>query len=161
MPGGGGGGSHGQSHVRWHRVTVAVGCQPCGFKAPAGSTPGHPQEGYYRTCRHTWKISHSNREIPADSGDTSVESAMTDERHNSDYEMPAEPHHYQGITFFKSQWTLSPGYYEHIRQILHVLNGHGGGSRTTFQFSYHAARNHVMVTFRPGLKACMGWVTMR
>ena len=43
---------------------------------------------------------------------------------------------------------------------LHDLNGHGGGNRTVFQFSYHAARNHVMETFRPGLKVSTGWMTM-
>ena len=77
-----------------------------------------------------------------------------------DGEAPADQHPCQCTTFIRSQRTLSPRYYEHNGQILHDLNGHGVGSQTTFQFSYHTTRNRVMMTFRPGLKACTGLVTM-
>ena len=42
-------------------------------------------------------------------------------------------HPCEGSTFIKSRRTLSPGYYEHVRQMLHDLNGHGGGRRMGFQ----------------------------
>ena len=41
-------------------------------------------------------------------------------------------HLYEGSTFIKSRRTLSPGYYEHVRQMLHDLNGYGGGSQMGF-----------------------------
>ena len=78
----------------------------------------------------------------------------------ADDEAPADQHSCQDTMFIRSQWTLSPGYYECIRQILHDLNGQGRGSQIAFQFCCHAARNCIMVTFRPGLKACMGRVIM-
>ena len=74
-------------------------------------------------------------------------------------EMPSS-HACEGSTFIKSRRTLSPWYYEHVRQMLHDLNGHGGGSQMAFQFSYHAVRNHVLVSFRPSLKDCTGQVTL-
>ena len=69
-------------------------------------------------------------------------------------------HACEGSMFIKSRGALSPGYYEQVRQILHNLNRHGGSSWMAFQFSYHAVRNHVLVSFRPGLKDCMGPVTL-
>ena len=45
-------------------------------------------------------------------------------------------------------------------QIPHDLNGHGSARQTAFQFSYHATRNHLMVTFRPSLKTCTGRLMM-
>ena len=45
-------------------------------------------------------------------------------------------------------------------QIPHYLNGHGSARQTAFQFSYHATRNHLMVTFRPSLKTCIGQLMM-
>ena len=108
---------------------------------------------------HIRPLSHSNR-------DTSIATrtamatlrmpAMTLEGAASwegDDEAPADQHPRQGTPFIRSQQMLSPGYYEHIRQILHNLNGHGNSSRMVFQFSYHTARNHVMVT----LHARGGW----
>ena len=77
-----------------------------------------------------------------------------------DDEVTADQCPCQGTTSIRSRWMLSSGYYEHIRQIIHDLNGHGGGSRMAFQFRYHSARNCVMVNFRPGLKACTGLVMM-
>ena len=41
-------------------------------------------------------------------------------------------HACEGSTNIKSRRTLSPWYYEHVRQMLHDLNGHGGGSRMAF-----------------------------
>ena len=69
-------------------------------------------------------------------------------------------HTCEGSTFIKSRRTLSPGYYEHVRQMLHDLNGHGGGSWMGFQFSYNAIRNSVLLAFRPGLKNCTGRVAL-
>ena len=73
--------------------------------------------------------------------------------------MPSS-HACEGSTFIKSPRTPSPGYYKHIRKILHDLNGHCGSSRMAFQFSDHTIRNHVLVSFRPGLKDCTGRVTL-
>ena len=76
---------------------------------------------------------------------------------------PAETpssHACEGSTFIKSQRTLSPGYFKHVRQILHDLNGHSGSSWMAFQFSYHAVRNRVLVAFRPSLKDCTGRVML-
>ena len=66
----------------------------------------------------------------------------------------------EGSTFIKSRRTLSPWYYKHVRQILHDFNGHSGSSPMAFQFSYHAARNLVLMTFRPDLMDCTGRVTL-
>ena len=55
---------------------------------------------------------------------------------------------------------LAQDFKEHIRKILHDFNGRCGSSWTAFQFSYHIARNRIMVTLRPGLNACTGQVTM-
>ena len=74
-------------------------------------------------------------------------------------EMPPS-HPCEGSTFMKSRRTLSPGYYEHIKQMLHDLDWHGGGSRMGFQFSYNAVRDRVLVDFRPGLKNCTGQVAL-
>ena len=69
-------------------------------------------------------------------------------------------HACESLMFIKSRRTLSPGYYEHVRQILHDLNGHGSSSWMALQFSYHALRNHVLVAFRPSLKDCTGRMTL-
>ena len=58
-------------------------------------------------------------------------------------EMPSS-HACEGSTFFKSCRIHSPGYYELVREMLHNLNGHSGGNRMAFQFSYHAIRNRVL-----------------
>ena len=63
-------------------------------------------------------------------------------------EMPPS-HPCQGSMFIKSRRTLSPGNYEHVRQMLHDLDWHGGGSRMGFQFSYNAVQDRVLVAFRP------------
>ena len=99
----------------------------------------------------TFPVGHLH---PPPCGDDRTESAAA--------ETEGTPSSYacEGSTFIKSRRTLSPEYYEHVRQILHDLNGHGRSSRIAFQFSYHATQNRVLVTFRPGLKDCTGRVTL-
>ena len=88
-----------------------------------------------------------------------TEAAMSEDASGS-AKLPPELHPSQSTTLIKSQRTHNPSYYEHTRQILHDLNGHVGDHQTAFLFSYHSARNSIMVNIRPGLKTCKGWVRM-
>ena len=110
--------------------------------------------GQTHTASFTFLAGHLH---PTPRGDDRMESAAVETKGTA--EMPSS-HACEGLTFIKSRRTLSPGYYEHVRQILHDLNGHGGSSRMAFQFSYHAIRNRVLVALRPGLKDCTGQVTL-
>ena len=94
---------------------------------------------------------------PTPRGDDRTETAAAETE--GTIETPSS-HACEGSTVIKSRRTLIPGNYEHVKQIFHDLNGHGGSSRLAFQFSYHAVRNRVLVAFRPVLKDCTGQVML-
>ena len=106
---------------------------------------------------HTFAFLMGHLHPPPRDGDHAEETATAESEGTA--EMPSS-HPCEGSTFIKSHRTLSPGYYEHVRQMLHDLNGRGSGSRMGFQFSYHAIRNFVLVASRPGLKNFTGRVTL-